>query len=199
MTAIFDLDGTLIDSSNVLANAINYVRSHFKLKPLPKEYIIEQINNPNSNWSQSFYNIPYATNTHELLFKEYYAKNHDKELILFDGIGDMLKNLKVSSIKLAVATNGYRDSTIRALTHLKIKDYFDEVVTYEDVSKPKPSPDMIFEVINRLNSKRAIFIGDSQRDLLASKAANVEFILVDFVNKKSSVKAIEQSIKEYLV
>ena len=199
MTAIFDLDGTLVDSSNVLANAINYVRSNFNLQPLPKDYIIEQINNPNSNWSQSFYNLPQATNVHEMLFKEYYAKNHDKELVLFDGIDNMLKNLKDNSIKLAVATNGYRDSTIRALNYLNIKDYFDLIVTYEDVGKPKPNPDMLFKITNELNSKKSIFIGDSKRDLLASKAANIEFILVDFVNNKSSVKEVEQSIKEYLV
>ena len=199
MTAIFDLDGTLIDSSNTLANAINYVRSNFNLTPLPKDYIIEQINNPNSNWSQSFYGVDVATNIHEMLFKEYYAKNHDKELVLFDGIDKMLQNLKDNSIKLAVATNGYRDSTMRALSHLNIKDFFDLIVTYEDVGKPKPNPDMLFKITSELNSKKAIFVGDSKRDLLASQAANIEFILVDFINNKSSVKEVEQSIKEYLV
>ena len=199
MTAIFDLDGTLIDSSNILSNAINFVREYFGLSKLQKEYIIEQINNPNSNWSKVFYNVDIATSKHERLFKDYYLQNYHNQIRLFDGIDDMLRELKGLNIKLAIATNGYRVSTIDALRYLDIKGYFDLIVTYEDVKRAKPNPDMLFKVVNDLNSKRAIFIGDSKRDLLASKAADIKFILVDFINKKSDIKEIETSIKEYLV
>ena len=194
MTAIFDLDGTLVDSSKVLANAINYVREYLNLPPLPKKEIIEQINNPKCHYANYFYNLDNIEPIHEELFKDYYSKNHDKELEVFSGIEKMLNNLKSKNIKLALATNAYRDSTIDVLNHLNMNKYFDTIVTFNDVKNPKPAPDMLYKATKDLNSKKAIFIGDSQRDLLASKSANIEFILVDFINNKSNVAELENKI-----
>jgi phosphoglycolate phosphatase len=199
VVAIFDLDGTLVDSSNTLANAINYVRGKLNLNPLTKEDIIYHINDPETNWARYFYGVDEIKPIYEEWFKEYYTKNHDKELTLFDGVKDMLKELKQKGIKLALATNGYRDSTQKALKHLKIDGYFDLVVTFEDVKAPKPAPDMLFKILKNLNEtpQNAIFIGDSQRDFLASKNANIEFIGVDFINGRSDAKEVTESIKRY--
>ena len=199
MTAIFDLDGTLVDSSQVLGNAINHVRNYLDLPPLPISEIIEQINNPECHYANYFYNIEQVEPIHEDIFKEYYSANHNKELELFHGIPEMLKELKQNGIKLAIATNAYREPTIEVLENLNLIKYFDTIATFDDVREGKPSPKMLYKVIDDLQSKKPIFIGDSQRDLLASQNANIEFILVDFVNKKSSIEELSNSIKEYLI
>ena len=199
MLAIFDMDGTLTDSSVVLANSINYVRSKLNLEPLSKELVIEQINNPQCNLAEFFYNLDKIEPIHEEWFKEYYSAHHDIDLELFDSILEMLKELKSKNIKLSIATNAYRDSTILALKHLKIYDLFDYIICYDDVKEGKPSPEMLLKLLDIAKEKRenAIFIGDSQRDYLASKAANIEFILVDFVNKKDNPLDVAKKIEEY--
>ena len=190
MLIIFDMDGTLVDSSNTLTNAINYVRSKLGLKALEKRVVIEQINNPKCNLPRFFYEVDKIEPIHEQWFKEYYSANHDKELILYDGVKEMLEKLKQKEIKLAIATNAYRNSTLEALNHLKIVQYFDDIVCYDDVKEGKPSPEMLFILMERngSNSKNSIFVGDSDRDKLAAKAANMGFIRVafgDYSNKEA--------------
>ncbi len=120
MVAIFDLDGTLVDSSITLANAVNYVRGKLNLPPLPKDEILEKINDPYGDIAYNLYGVREIEPIYEEWFKEYYSKNHSKELVLFDGIRELLETLKRKGLKLAIATNGYRDSTIEALKHLNI-------------------------------------------------------------------------------
>jgi phosphoglycolate phosphatase len=180
--AIFDMDGTLTNSATLLANSINYVRAKLNLEPLEQSIVIEQINNPNCDMAKFFYNLNTIEPIHEEWFKEYYSANHNVELELYSGVVDMLKDLKNSGIYLAVATNAYRDSTLEALTHLEILDIFDDIICFDDVQEPKPSPDMLYVLQKSfgLSSKEIVFVGDSQRDELAAKEARIEFIKVAF-------------------
>jgi len=198
MLIIFDMDGTLVDSSNTLTNAINYVRAKLGLEPLKKSVVIEQINNPNCNLPKFFYEVDKIEPIHEQWFKEYYSANHDKELVLFDGVKEMLDALKKKDIKLAIATNAYRNSTLEALKHLKIEQYFDDLICYDDVDEGKPSPKMLNLLMQRngADSKNTLFIGDSDRDELAAIAANIAFIRVAFGQEsKNAVSNPKEIIK----
>ena len=202
MLAIFDMDGTLVDSSTTLVNSINYVRKNLGLNPLDGQIVLEQINNPNCDLARFFYDTDEITKRHEEWFKEYYSHNHDKELILFDGVEIMLQTLRDKGIKVALATNAYRVSTMEALEHLNIYRYFDDIVCYDEVENGKPEPDMLFALLDRHIPKRAIFIGDSDRDMLAAKVANIEFLRVAFGSNdiKSITKAdiLEKKIVDFL-
>ncbi len=199
MLVIFDMDGTLTESSTLLANSINYVRSKLNLERLSKDIIIEQINNPDCNMAEFFYNLNEIEPIHEEWFSYYYSNNHDKEQELFNGVVDMLKRLKQKDIKLAIATNAYKESAIETLTYLKIIDYFDEIVGFNDVKEGKPSPLMLNKIVSTLNKKPSdvIFIGDSNRDKLAAKSANIEFIGVDFRYTKADFSKVVSKIEEY--
>ena len=203
MLAIFDLDGTLTDSSTLLANSINYVRRKLNLKPLDKEIIIKEINNPECNLIKFFYKAEKKEPKHEEWFVEYYSANHDKELELYDDVEEMLKFLKQKGVKLAIATNAYRLSANDALKYLNILNIFDDIICYDDVKNGKPSADMLYTLLNRfkISNKDAIFVGDSQRDELAAKAAKIEFIKVAFGSKlDGSVdkpKEVTRKIEEY--
>jgi len=203
LLAIFDMDGTLTQSSTLLANSINYVRGKLGLEPLDKDYIIEQINHPDSNMPMVFYNLEEIEPIHEEWFSQYYSRNHTLEQEAFCGVEEMLKRLKSLGIKLAIATNAYRASALETLTHLGIIDYFDEIIGFDDVEEGKPSPQMLLELLDRfdLPNSRAIFIGDSQRDELAAKSAGVEFIKVAFSGNSESdlrdIDTIGRKIEEY--
>ena len=202
MTAIFDMDGTLIDSSKILSNSVNYVREYLGLNPLDEEFIIKSINNPNLDLAKVLYNQKEITPTLYNKFREYYDKNHQKELVVFDGIRELLEDLKQKGVKLAVATNAYKATTLATLKHSKIAHLFDEVVSFEDVNAPKPNPHMLLFAKERLNSKKPIFIGDSDNDSLAAKRANMPFLYVDFINKTKEIKTIkdlEQKLKSFFL
>lgn len=199
--AIFDLDGTLIDSSAVLVNAINYVRKQLHLEPMPSEAVLFGINNPQSDIANYFYGLKQIEPIHEQWFKEYYSRNFENEIRLFDGVIEMLEYLKSHEILLAIATNGYKDATIEALEHLNIEHYFSDIATFDDVKEPKPSPAMLQYLLLRaaVSTKDAIFVGDTKRDKLAAQAANIEFLQVDFGQNNKNVFTSPKELAEQIV
>jgi HAD superfamily hydrolase (TIGR01509 family) len=109
-------------------------------------------------------------------------KNQENELVLYDGIKELLEELKAKGHKLAVATNAYRGSTIESLTHLGIHDYFDALACYDDVPQGKPHPDMLYKILDELehSKEKSLFIGDGPRDEMASKRAEIPYVMVDW-------------------
>ena len=179
---IFDMDGTLVDSSITIANAINYVRKNLGFEPMVQEHILRLINDHTINPAQVFYHAKAFDRDHERWFSEYYTKNHQNELALYGGIKELLENLKAKGHSLAVATNAYRVSAIESLTHLEVHHFFDGIACYDDVPRGKPHPDMLHKLLDDLShsSHEALFIGDGPRDELASKHAEIDYIMVDW-------------------
>jgi len=196
---IFDMDGTLVNSSITIANAINYVRKQLGFEPMEPQYILERVNDHTINPAQVFYHAKTFERDHERWFSDYYTKYHDKELVLYDGIEELLIALKEEGFKLAVATNAYRRSTIESLTHLGIYVFFDAIACYDDVYKGKPYPDMLFKLLEELkiDKKDALFIGDGPRDEQAAKRAGIDYIMVDWgFTEHDSGKEVVHSVAQ---
>jgi len=162
---IFDMDGTLVDSSITIVNAINYVRAKVNLEPLERELILTKVNDPKLNPALFFYETETFSPEQEQWFSEYYTNNHEKELELYDGILTLLNELKELGYTLAISTNAYRNSTLESLGHLKIVDYFASIACYDDVGRGKPAPDMLEKNLEdvKLETNQAIFIGNRER------------------------------------
>jgi len=194
------MDGTLVDSSQTIANAINYVRDHIGLPPMDRQQIIDSINDQNINPAQYFYERDHFEGDHEVWFSEYYTLHHQEELMLYDGIKDMLEELISDGFKLAVATNAYRGSTIESLTHLGIYHLFDTITCYDDVKRGKPYPDMLLKILQRVgvSAHEAIFVGDGERDKIASDRAGIEYIMVDwgFSDYKDAIVSVDKLLQE---
>jgi phosphoglycolate phosphatase len=193
---IFDMDGTLVNSSLTIANAINYVRKNLGFEAMEQESILRMVNDHTLNPAKTFYHAEAFDSDHERWFSEYYSKNHENELVLYDGIKEMLKSLKEEGHTLAVATNAYRGSTIESLTHLDVYDLFDAIACYDDVKKGKPYPDMLHKILEELNysNEMSIFIGDGSRDEMASKNANIPYVMVDwgFTDHSKAVRSVDE-------
>jgi phosphoglycolate phosphatase len=176
------MDGTLVNSSITIAHAINYVRKNLGFEPMKASYILGLVNDPTINPAQTFYHAKAFDKTHEKWFSQYYTQNHKNELVLYEGIKDLLIALKDKGYLLAIATNAYRASTLESLTHLSIYEIFDAIGCYDDVPKGKPHPDMLIKVLKDLDTKAedAIFIGDGPRDEMAAKKIDMDYIMVDW-------------------
>jgi len=192
---IFDMDGTLVNSSITIANAINYVRKNLGFEPMDEEHILRLVNDHTINPAQTFYHAKAFDADHEKWFSEYYTKNHESELVLYKGIKELLISLKEQGKSLAVATNAYRGSTIESLTHLEVYDLFDGIACYDDVLQGKPHPDMLYKILDELNftEKEAVFIGDGPRDEMAAKEAKMDYIMVEwgFTEHVDAVQSVE--------
>ncbi len=179
---IFDMDGTLIDSSRLLANTINHVRAQLDLPPMPQDAIVGQVNNHQINPAQYFYEVDQFEPIHETWFSEYYSANHATELQLYEGIRSLLSQLHDRGTAIALATNAYRISALESLEHLGIASLFDAVACHDDVIHPKPAPDMLYRILEELHipKESTVFVGDGPRDEEASEAAGIDYIMVDW-------------------
>jgi phosphoglycolate phosphatase len=192
---IFDMDGTLIDSSAVISGSINYVRSKLGLDPMDRDVMLKAVNDMHTHSPSFFYEVDEFEKSHIEWFQEYYTKNYDKEVRLYDGIRELLEELK-PRYKLSLATNAYRVSALEILEHLKIDDYFDIIVCADDVKNSKPHPDMIYKILDffKVDSKRALMIGDSLKDKESASRAGVDTILVDwgFSDLDDALREVEE-------
>lgn len=199
---IFDMDGTLVDSSISIVNAINYVRSKLKLEALEKKLILTKVNDPELNPALFFYEVEEFSTEHEEWFSEYYTNNHEKELELYIGIKELLIELQEKGYKLAISTNAYRSSTLESLSHLNILDYFSSIACYDDVGRGKPAPDMLEKNLKdlKLEAKDAIFVGDSERDLMASNSLKINYIMINwgFSDYEDAIHSVEELKKKIL-
>jgi len=202
---IFDMDGTLVDSSITIVNAINYVRNKLSLPPMSRENILTKLNDHTINSSQYFYETDSFKADHEIWFGEYYKNNHKQELRLYDGIEELLFELKdKQGFQLAVATNAYKISTKQSLMYLDIIGYFDSIVCGDEVPRAKPYPDMLYKILDErgIDASEAIFVGDGERDEEASKNANIDYIMVHWGfsthKKEDAVSTIDELKKKIL-
>ncbi|CAA6826495.1 MAG: Predicted phosphatase [uncultured Sulfurovum sp.] len=201
---IFDMDGTLVDSSITIANAINYVRANLGFEAMDKAYILKYVNEPDINPAQFFYHAKAFDRDHEKWFSEYYSKNHDQELVLYEGIKALLENLKSKGYLIAVATNAYRKSTLESLGHLNILQLFDAIGCHDDVPLGKPAPDMLYKVMDELGVgvRESIFIGDGPRDELAAKKCDMDYVMVEwgFTDHSDAVRSVVEleALLEYV-
>ncbi len=192
---IFDMDGTLVNSSITIANAINYVRQNLGFDPMEEADILRLVNDHTINPAQTFYHAEAFDADHEKWFSEYYTNNHEQELVLYSGIKELLITLKDKGHALAVATNAYRGSTLESLTHLEVDHLFDAIACYDDVAQGKPYPDMLHKILDELEHgpHEALFIGDGPRDEMASQRAEIAYIMVDwgFTEHSDAVRSVD--------
>jgi phosphoglycolate phosphatase len=195
------MDGTLINSGTIIANTINYVRSQIGLDPLEQNMLLRNVNDPQVNSAQFFYGSEVFLDHHTKLFEEYYEANVYKEIFLYDGIEQLLENLKSDGFDISIATNASNKFARNAIEHLKIDNHFKYIIGFDDVSKSKPDPEMVIKTLQDLqySNDNSLLVGDSHKDFLAATAANVKCELVnwgfsDHDDAHHDVKSLYKSI-----
>ena len=176
---IFDLDGTLLNTYEDLANAVNYALDQNGLPTHPAEkYKIFAGNGTDMMITRA---LPEDKRNEEMLDKvrklyfEYYNAHSGECTRPYDGIVDMLNELKSRGFKLAVVSN-----KIDFMTRAVVKEYFgdtmfDFVTGQCDGIIPKPDPSMVYKVMEQfgVTADECIFVGDSGVDAETGKNANM--------------------------
>ena len=196
------MDGTLINSGDVITNTINFVRKNLNLPEIPKDIMLKNLNNPDINSAEFFYGTSEFTPEQTKLFGEYYDENCTKEISLYDGIYDLLDELKTKNYTLSVATNASVEFATKMLKALDIDKFFSYVIGANMVQNHKPAPDMLEKTLEYLNFdvKNTILVGDSQKDKRAAQSINMNCLLVNwgFTNHTNAISNIDELKKEIL-
>ena len=179
---IFDLDGTLADTSSGILNSIRYVQKKMNLPEISLEKMYTHIGPPmtesyNRNFGLIGETLQHAVNFH----KEYAMKQGYKEIKLYDGIVELLDNIRKLGSKTAVATLKAHSTTLKIFEYLDIKDKFD-IIKGVDAVNPKTKAQLLEDCLKEAKSKKhnTVLIGDSKYDTIGAEQAGIDFIGVSY-------------------
>ncbi|HTZ16936.1 MAG TPA: HAD-IA family hydrolase [Dissulfurispiraceae bacterium] len=180
---IFDLDGTLVDSSIDIANAINYALDGMKVPAITVRQTITLIGEGITRLFEKIIENYKLHADKDMLIKrflEHYSAHIVDNTTVYPGVKETLDALKGCS--KAVISNKREDLSIQALELLGIRKFFDLVVGSDTTAERKPSPVPVQHVLSRLGvkPKDAVIIGDSNLDIEAGKAAGITTIAVTY-------------------
>jgi len=202
---LFDLDGTLLDTNELIIQSFKHTYKRHLNKDVDKEEIIK-----------SFGEILKITLDREFgqyseeaikTYREFQVENFEKLITIFDGVGTGVKELYRLGYKLAVVTSRLNESAVRGLKHFGLLEYFESIITASDTELHKPDPTPALMALEKLGGKRSetIIIGDSPFDILCGKNAGITSVAVGWsalpmdTILKCEPDYVVQSMKELLV
>ncbi|MCF6268368.1 MAG: HAD-IA family hydrolase [Melioribacteraceae bacterium] len=175
---IFDIDGTITATNKLIFATFNHVTEKYLNRTFtPKEItayfgptekvIIKEIIGKHYNEAMDDYH-------------QYYRANHSRMARAFDGIIDIIKELKNRDILLSIYTGKGRPSSEITLEEIGVINYFDMIVTGDDIAGDKPSPEGVDVFINKynLNRDRVLMVGDAPPDVKAARATGIKIASV---------------------
>lgn len=198
---IFDLDGTLLNTLEDLADSVNLMLENFLCPRRSLEEIRQFVGNGMRKLVER--SVPEGFDKNKLesayeFFREAYRKNMQNKTRAYKGISECLEELNRLGIKIAVTSNK-NDDAVKNLC----KEYFGELVTVavgvRDDIPPKPDPEMVNNVISELCFEKSdcIFVGDSETDIRTAKNAGLESVGVLWGFRDREI--LEQEGADYIV
>lgn len=199
-TVIFDLDGTLADTSGDLiaaANACFDALGHGAILDPQADQLTAfhggramlrlGFSRLSDDWTEAMVDAQYP---HLLA---HYAQNIDVFTKLYDGVLPALDRLAARGIPLGVCTNKPEGLAETLLRRLGIRDRFGAMLGADTLPVRKPDPEHLFETIRRLGGRagNSVLVGDTLTDRKAAKSANVPCILVTFGPEGQAVSRME--------
>lgn len=198
---LFDMDGTLVDSSMAMTNSVNFVRNTLDLPPIEKKMLEFYINEPDLHLPKLFYNTDEYDPAHRALFFDHYVSRESiSTMQLYPNVREILKKLS-NTTHLAIATNAQDVIAKNMLEVLDIMEYFDVVVGANTFGAPKPNPLMVHSVMKSFDatSSKTIFVGDSIKDEGVALNAKIDFVFVEWGYGKSEKATIRVSSTDELL
>ena len=181
-TVIFDLDGTLLNTLEDLADSTNYAMRAFGLK----ERSINEVRNFVGNGVDVLIEravegaIPEEQELECLdVFKQHYSKNMDNKTKPYDGIMDVIKELLKRGYHIAIVSNKF-DAAVKGLNVDYFEGLFPVAIGASDTVAKKPAPDSVIKALQELHSdkERAVYVGDSDVDIMTARNSGLPCISV---------------------
>lgn len=174
MLVVFDLDGTLIDSTRALLESHKAAWKSVGLKNPPKEDILSLTGLPLIEIMQKL-----GPDQDPMALAEVYSQAYvraSRHECLFEGISDLLAR----PFRAAVATGKSQRGADRVVRQFGFENRFEVVLGGNSVSKPKPNPDLLFSIMKKTGTENIVMIGDTTYDLEMAHAAGVRGIGVSW-------------------
>lgn len=173
-TVLFDLDGTLINTIDLIIDSFLYTMEKFFPGQYERKDVISFIGPP---LTETFERLnPGHVEEMVETYRKYNLEKHDELIKEYDGVRETLEELYANNYKLAVVTTKRKMTAIRGLKLMGLDSFFRSVVTLDDVENYKPHPEPLLKAMNQLQSvpEKTLMVGDSMHDILGGKNARTK-------------------------
>jgi pyrophosphatase PpaX len=172
---LFDLDGTLIDSIELILNSARYAFEKLDREPPPDSEWLAGVGIPLFTMFGRYGRDKEDVGALIAAYREYQIANHDRLTRCYDNVVDTVKSLKARGHDIGIVTSKSEALALRGLAHVGLARFMDTFVRSDGSTRHKPHPQHVQIALTRLGCAPgdAIFDGDSVHDILAGNAAGV--------------------------
>ena len=183
-TIIFDLDGTLLNTLEDLTDGVNHTLCQYGFPEKTRQEVRRALGN-GARWlirSSLPEEVP-APELDQVLkdYEAYYQEHCRIKTGPYDGILELLEDLKRRQVKMAIISNK-GDGAVRELNRQYFSEYISTAQGVHEGIRRKPSPDAVLEALKKLESspKDAVYVGDTEVDYETAKNAGLDCVLVSW-------------------
>jgi pyrophosphatase PpaX len=173
-TVLFDLDGTLIDTNELIISSFLHTLEHYYPSTYKREDVLPFLG---PTLRETFERMD-ASKVDDMIatYRTYNLAHHDTYVTEFPTVLETVKVLKERGYKVGIVTTKLSDVVMKGLKLTKLDSYFDVIVALDHVQKAKPDPEPIIKALEQLSSKpeESIMVGDNYHDILAGKNAGTQ-------------------------
>lgn len=195
--AVFDLDGTLLDTLDDITDSLNVIRKNYGIAPITRPEVNGMVGNGlKVLFIKSLKDGENAPNF-DKMFNEFVAYYKEHSMIktgIYAGMPEVLSELKKRGVKTAIVTNKNIEAA-RAMKDELFSDTIDCIYGEDEAHgvNKKPAPDTVFKALEELKADKedAVYIGDSEVDIKTAANAGLPCLAVSwgFRTKKEQEEA----------
>lgn len=185
---LFDADGTLFDTADLICTCFQYVAEKYAGKKMDRNTIVHSIGLPLRN--QLITHLGSELDHDRILddYLQYQLSILEDNITPFPHVAETLEELKNAGKKLAVVTSRRRFSLEKILQATDTAKYFDVLVTPEDTTRHKPDAEPALKAISLLGADKAgtVFTGDALYDICSGASAGIDTVFVNWSHAELS-------------
>ena len=169
---VFDVDGTLIDNTIAIIRLFQDIVKKFLGKEMSDQEVLSLWGPPGDEIFKSVF----PSDVFDLAWEEFLQNYREAHLTTGFFTKDQISDIKNNIPYITIFTGKSRNTLAITLEKLGLIDIFDLILTGNDVTRSKPYPDALYQIIStlHLNKSETLFIGDSHLDIIAGKAAGIK-------------------------
>ncbi|PNT91087.1 hypothetical protein CDQ83_14815 [Clostridium thermosuccinogenes] len=175
---LFDFDGTLVDTNDLVILALNEAARKFTGSPLSKEKLESVLGYYVEDQMKAISEIHYKEMT--AYYNDFYRARQDEMVKEFDGIREMLDALKKKGCRIAIISAKEKEGIEHGIYKFELSEYVDAIVCANDVTNNKPHPEPALKAIAALkaDASETLLVGDSPLDIKCGRNAGIKTALV---------------------
>lgn len=179
---LFDLDGTLLDTSKGVIESAIFAAKQLGYEELPHSTMMTFIGPPiQDSFKQYYHSDDETAQKAANIFRSYYLENATTDANVYPGVYELMKELNKRKVKIAVATYKREDIALKILKNFKLDLYCDVIHGADNFNKLTKT-DIINICLNEIDidRKEIAFVGDTEHDAVGALKAGVSFIGVTY-------------------